>query len=88
MWFLGVMTGWFVGFSNISLTSQPFKRLFLSILATALVFISLIYITQLEQGIQFKGLLGIILSYLLGMIFSILVTWLIPRLLRSMRLAS
>ena len=88
MWFLGVMTGWFLGFSNISLISQPFKRLFLSISATAIVFISLIYITQLEQGIQFKGLLGIILSYLLGMIFSILVTWLIPRLLRSMRLAS
>ena len=82
------MTGWFVGFSNISLTSQPFKRFFLSISATTIVFISLIYITQLEQGIQFKGLLGIILSYLLGMIFSILVTWLIPRLLRLMRLAS
>ena len=88
IWFLGVMTGWFVGSSNISLISQPFKRFFLSISATAIVFISLIYITQLEQGIQFKGLLGIILSYLLGMIFSILVTWLIPRLLRSMRLAS
>ena len=88
MWFLGVMTGWFLGLSNISLTSQPFKRLFLSISATAIVFMSLIYITQLEQGIQFKGLLGIILSYLLGMTFSILVTWLIPRLLRSMRLAS
>ena len=88
IWFLGVMTGWFVGSSNISLISQPFKRFFLSISATAIVFISLIYITQLEQGIQFKGLLGIILSYLLGMIFSILVTLLIPRLLRLMRLAS
>lgn len=88
IWFLGVMTGWFVGSSNISLTSQPFKRLFLSISATAIVFISLIYITQLEAGIQFKGVLGIILSYLLGMIFSILVTLLIPRLLRLMRLAS
>jgi hypothetical protein len=49
---------------------------------------SLIYITQLEASIQYKGVLGIILSYLLGMIFSILVTWLIPRLLRLMRLAS
>ena len=88
IWFLGVMTGWFLGLSNIGLTSQPFKRFFLSISATAIVFMLLIYITQLEQGIQFKGLLGIILSYLLGMIFSILVTWLIPRLLRSMRLAS
>ena len=88
IWFLGVMTGWFVGSSNISLISQSFKRFFLSISATAIVFISLIYITQLEQGIQFKGLLGIILSYLLGMIFSILVTLLIPRLLRLMRLAS
>lgn len=88
IWFLGVMTGWFLGLSNIGLTSQPFKRFFLSISATAIVFMLLIYITQLEQGIQFKGLLGIILSYLLGMIFSILVTWLIPRLLRLMRLAS
>lgn len=88
IWFLGVMTGWFVGSSNISLISQSFKRFFLSISATAIVFMSLIYITQLEAGIQFKGVLGIILSYLLGMIFSILVTLLIPRLLRLMRLAS
>lgn len=88
IWFLGVMTGWFVGLSNISLISQPFKRFFISISATAIVFMSLIYITQLEASIQYKGVLGIILSYLLGMIFSILVTWLIPRLLRLMRLAS
>ena len=88
IWFLGVMTGWFVGSSNISLISQSFKRFFLSISATSIVFMSLIYITQLEAGIQFKGVLGIILSYLLGMIFSILVTLLIPRLLRLMRLAS
>ena len=38
IWFLGVMTGWFVGSSNISLISQPFKRFFLSISATAIVF--------------------------------------------------
>ena len=88
IWFLGVMTGWFVGSSNISLISQSFKRFFLSISTTAIVFMLLIYITQLEAGIQFKGVLGIILSYLLGMIFSILVTLLIPRLLRLMRLAS
>ena len=88
IWFLGVMTGWFVGSSNISLISYSFKRFFLSIAATAIVFMLLIYITQLEAGIQFKGVLGIILSYLLGMIFSILVTLLIPRLLRLMRLAS
>jgi glycerophosphoryl diester phosphodiesterase len=88
IWFLGVMTGWFLGLSDISLPSQPFKRLFLSISATAIVFMSLIYITQLEQSIQLEGLLGIILSYFLGMIFSILVTWLIPRLQKLMRLAS
>ena len=88
IWFLGVMTGWFLGISNISLISNSFKRFFLSISATAIIFISLIYITQLEAGIQYKGVLGIIYSYLLGMMFAILVTWLIPRLLRSMRLAS
>ena len=88
IWFLGVMTGWFVGLSNISLISKPFKKFFISISATAIVFMSLIYITQLEASIQYKGVLGIILSYLFGMIFSILVTWLIPRLLRLMRLAS
>ena len=88
IWFLGVITGWFLGLSNISLISNSFKRFFLSISATAIIFISLIYITQLEAGIQYKGVLGIIYSYLLGMMFAILVTWLIPRLLRSMRLAS
>jgi len=88
IWFLGVMTGWFLGISNISLISNSFKRFFLSISATEIIFISLIYITQLEAGIQYIGVLGIIYSYLLGMMFAILVTWLIPRLLRLMRLAS
>jgi hypothetical protein len=88
IWFLGAMTGWFVGFSNISLVSQSFKRFFLSISATAIVFMSLIFITELEKCCQTNGVLGIIFSYLLGMIFSILVTWFIPRLLRLMRSAS
>ena len=88
IWFLGVMTGWFLGSSNLSLISISFKRFLVSILLTSIVFISLIFIIQVEQVIQFNGWFGIVVSYLLGMTFSILVTWLIPRLMKIMRLAS
>lgn len=88
IWFLGLMTGWFMGVSHINLVSQNYKRFLISILVNAIVFISLIFITQFEQAIKFNGLFGITISYLLGMIFSFSVTWLIPRLLKIMRLAS
>jgi glycerophosphoryl diester phosphodiesterase len=88
IWFLGVMTGWFIGASNINIISNPVKKLLISIFAICSVFFLLIVITKIESEIINAGLFGFIFSYSLGMTFSILVTWVIPRLLRLARLAS
>ena len=88
IWFLGVMTGWFIGASNINVISNPVKKLLTSIFAILIVFFLLIVITKIESGIGTAGLFGFITSYCLGMTFSILVTWVIPRFLRLARLAS
>ena len=88
IWFLGVMTGWFIGVSNISIIFNPIKKLLISIFAICIVFLLLIVITEIESRIINAGLLGFIFSYSLGMTFSIVVTWVIPRLLRLARLAS
>lgn len=88
IWFLGVMTGWFIGASNINIISNPVKKLLISIFAICIVFLLLIVITEIESRIINAGLLGFIFSYSLGMTFSIVVTWVIPRLLRLARLAS
>lgn len=88
IWFLGCMMGWFIGYTPVNLVKEPIKKFLISISATAIVFLLLIFTTQLEAGIKFNGVFEITLSYLFGMIFSILVTWLIPRLLKLMRLAS
>ena len=88
IWFLGVMTGWFIGASNINIISNPVKKLLISIFVVCTVFFLLIVITKIESGIINAGLFGFIFSYSLGMTFSIIVTWVIPRLLRLARLAS
>ena len=79
VWFLGVMMGWFIGSSDIHLNSGRVKKLFLSLASIVVVFIGMVSISQLEANIATTGLLGIFYSYALGLIFSILVTWIIPR---------
>jgi len=88
IWFLGVMTGWFIGASNINIISNPVKKLLISIFVVCTVFFLLTVITKIESEIINAGLFGFIFSYILGMTFSIVVTWVIPRLLRLARLAS
>ena len=88
VWFLGVMTGWFVGHSEINLSSGGIKKIFLSLASLVIVFFGMVFISQFESSIQSEGLLRIIYSYSLGIFFSILVTWIIPRFWRSLKLAS
>ena len=88
VWFLGVMTGWFVGHSDINLSSGGIKKIFLSLASLVIVFFGMVFITEFESSIQSVGLLRIIYSYSLGIFFSILVTWIIPRFWRSLKLAS
>ena len=87
VWFLGVMMGWFIGSSDIHLNSGRVKKLFLSLASIVVVFIGMVSISQLEANIATTGLLGIFYSYALGLIFSILVTWIIPRFWKLFNLA-
>ena len=87
VWFLGVMMGWFIGSSDIHLNSGRVKKLFLSLASIVIVFIGMVSISQLEANIATTGLLGIFYSYALGLIFSILVTWIIPRFWKLFNLA-
>ena len=87
VWFLGVMMGWFIGSSDIHLNSGIVKKLFLSLASIVVVFIGMVSISQLEANIATTGLLGIFYSYALGLIFSILVTWIIPRFWKLFNLA-
>ena len=87
VWFLGVMMGWFIGSSDIHLNSGRVKKLFLSLASIVVVFIGMVSISQLEANIATSGLLGIFYSYALGLIFSILVTWIIPRFWKLFNLA-
>ena len=87
VWFLGVMMGWFIGSSDIHLNSGRVKKLFLSLASIVIVFIGMVSISQLEANIATTGLLGIFYSYALGLIFSILVTWIIPRFWKFFSLA-
>jgi glycerophosphoryl diester phosphodiesterase len=87
VWFLGVMMGWFIGSSEIHLNSGRVKKLFLSLASIVVVFIGMVSISQLEANIATTGLLGIFYSYALGLIFSILVTWIIPRFWKLFNLA-
>ena len=88
VWFLGVMTGWFVGHSEINLASGVIKKAFLSLASLVIVFFGMVFITQFESSIQSVGPLRIIYSYSLGIFFSILVTWIIPQFWRSLKLAT
>jgi glycerophosphoryl diester phosphodiesterase len=87
VWFLGVMMGWFIGSSDIHLNSGRVKKPFLSLASIVVVFIGMVSISQLEANIATTGLLGIFYSYALGLIFSILVTWIIPRFWKLFNLA-
>ncbi len=88
VWFLGVMMGWFIGVSKIHLNSGSIKKLLLSLVSIVIVFFGMISISRIEASIEITGLLGIIYSYSLGLIFSIFVTWIIPRFWRLFNLAS
>ena len=88
LWFLGVMTGWFIGHSEINFAEGIIKKIFLSLASLVIVFFGMVFITQFESSIQAEGLLRMIYSYSLGIFFSVLVTWIIPRFWKSLKLAS
>ena len=89
IWSLGAMTGWYLGSSNINLSPKSLSIKFLiSIISIALVFYTLIQTTSSFAFIDSSELMEIPLTYMLGLIFSLIVTWVIPRFWKFLKLAS
>ena len=88
IWLLGVMSGWFIGASSIELKLKQIYKLLISLTSVFIVFLSMIFITQLEDNLNLVGVLDFGGSYLLGIIFSLIVTWIIPRIWKTLKLAS
>ena len=88
IWLLGVMSGWFIGASSIELKLKQIYKLLVSLTSVFIVFLSMIFITQLEDNLNLVGVLDFGGSYLLGITFSLIVTWIIPRIWKTLKLAS
>ena len=87
-WLLGAMTGWFLGASNLVITSNNLVKLVLSLTSTVAVFFTMIFLFQLEGLVELSGLISILYSYSLGLFFSIFVSWAIPRFWKLFNLAN
>lgn len=79
IWFLGVMSGWYIGSSQIILANGQIMKLLLSLISLVGVFFAMVFTTQLESSLELIGIISILYSYSLGLFFSIFVTWVIPR---------
>ncbi len=79
IWFLGVMSGWYIGSSQIILANSQIMKLLLSLISLVGVFFAMVFTTQLESSLELIGIISILYSYSLGLFFSIFVTWVIPR---------
>ena len=85
-WFLGVMLGWFVFASNVIIEKSKLIKLLIASFSTFLVFITMILINNLNSAVAYDGLLGELSSYALGLGFSLIVTWIIPKVWQRLNL--
>jgi glycerophosphoryl diester phosphodiesterase len=87
-WLLGAMTGWFLGASNLEISTNNLFKFFLSLMSTSAVFFMMIFLFQLDELVKLSGLMSILYSYSLGLFFSIFVSWIIPRFWKLFNLAN
>ena len=85
-WFLGVMFGWYVFASNIEINKSEFIKIPVVLVSTILVFITMIVISNINEVITVQGIFGVLVSYVLGITFSLIVTWLIPTIWTKLKL--
>ena len=85
-WFLGVMFGWYVFASKIEINKPDFVKIPVVLISTMLVFITMITINNINEAITIEGISGVLASYVLGIIFSFIVTWLIPKTWTKLKL--
>ena len=86
-WLLGAMSGWFLGASNINISTNKIYKFLISSLSTVVVFFTMIFLFQLEGSLELIGLVSILYSYSLGLFFSVFVSWVIPRFWKILHLA-
>ena len=85
-WFLGVMFGWYVFASKIEMNKPEFVKIPVVLISTVLVFITMIAISNINEAITIQGISGVLASYVLGITFSFIVTWLIPNTWTKLKL--
>ena len=87
VWFLGAMTGWYIGSSNINLINNKLINLCLSIGSIGVVFFAMVTLTNLADNIS-HSVVNSLFIYTLGILFSFIVTYVIPRIWILLGLAS
>ena len=85
-WFLGVMFGWYIFASKIEINKPEFVKIPVVLISTVLVFITMIAISNINEAITIQGISGVLVSYVLGITFSFIVTWLIPNTWTKLKL--
>ena len=85
-WFLGVMFGWYIFASKIEINKPEFVKIPVVLISTVLVFITMIAISNINEAITIQGISGVLASYVLGITFSFIVTWLIPNTWTKLKL--
>ena len=86
-WFLGLMMGWYLFSSNIYLNRSFIVNLITAGLSTLFVFFSMIFIGFLNNINEFSGIFGELISYGLGLTLALIITWAIPNIWKSFKIA-
>jgi len=82
IWSLGAMMGWFLGFSLLSLKGNSVANFILSLISIGMVFIAMLATTSLAKSFDSQGFFDFIVVYILGLIFSLFITYFIPKTLK------
>ena len=86
-WFLGLMMGWYLFSSNIYLNRSFIVNLVTAGLSISFVFFSMIFIGFLNNINEFSGIFGELISYGLGLSLALIITWAIPNIWKSFKIA-
>lgn len=86
-WFLGLMMGWYLFSSNIYLNRSFIVNLISAGLSTLFVFFSMIFIGFLNNINELSGIFGELISYGLGLTLALIITWAIPNIWKSFKIA-
>ena len=73
-------------FNSFLIDKSEFIKIPVVLVSTILVFITMIVISNINEAITAQGISGVLASYVLGVTFSLIVTWLIPNFWNKLKL--